>query len=108
MPIAKGFSFARWQCLTLRFVFAALRLCVKCPSRENRFTQRREDTQSQTKTLPARWWWRCLRWHAHLARGFTGGTPVPLFQTAPLPARRGILHTSGGLLYCAVAFRLTC
>ena len=23
-------------------------------------------------------------WHAHLARVFTGGTPVPLSQTAPL------------------------
>ena len=26
-----------------------------------------------------------LMWRAHLARVFTGGTPVPLFQTAPLP-----------------------
>src|SRR5712692_10712140 len=25
-------------------------------------------------------------WHAHLARVFTGGTPVPLLQTAPLPS----------------------
>src|SRR5947207_13570528 len=24
-------------------------------------------------------------WHAHLARDFTGGTPVPLLQTDPLP-----------------------
>src|SRR5438128_742008 len=23
-------------------------------------------------------------WHAHLARVFTGGTPVPLFQTVPV------------------------
>src|SRR5712691_8595152 len=29
--------------------------------------------------------YRCsLMWHAHLARVFTGGTPVPLFQTAPV------------------------
>jgi len=24
-------------------------------------------------------------WHAHLARVFTGGTPVPLSQTASVP-----------------------
>ena len=30
-------------------------------------------------------WWVSLRWHAHLARDFTGGTPVPLLQTYPLP-----------------------
>src|ERR1700686_273734 len=26
------------------------------------------------------WCWFSLMWHAHLARVFTGGTPVPLFR----------------------------
>jgi hypothetical protein len=26
-----------------------------------------------------------LKWQAHLARDFTGGTPVPLSQTEPVP-----------------------
>ena len=30
------------------------------------------------------WYWCSLMWHAHLAHVFTGGTPVPLFQTAPV------------------------
>src|SRR5438445_7197583 len=80
----------RFQLCEIAVSYFAVCFCGFAPLREmssraNKFTQRREDTQSQTKTLPARWWWRCLRWHAHLARGFTGGTPVPLFQTAPLP-----------------------
>jgi len=32
------------------------------------------------------WCWCSLMWHAHPARVFTGGTPVPLSQTAPVPA----------------------
>jgi hypothetical protein len=31
------------------------------------------------------YWFSLGKWHAHLARGFTGGTPVPL-QTKPTPA----------------------
>src|SRR5436190_18367406 len=29
-------------------------------------------------------------WHVHLARDFTGGTPVPLSQTASVPSGAGI------------------
>jgi predicted RNA binding protein YcfA (HicA-like mRNA interferase family) len=38
--------------------------------------------------------WVSLRWHAHLARDFTGGTPVPLFKLTHYPRSKSLPRCS--------------